>query len=190
MKQLLGLARKGDRAALDTLLTELQGKFRVSASRRLTKALRTRMRTSDVLQTTYLHVVKAIESFEGEDEDAFVVWVTRILENSIRDRARFFGRKKRKVGDSNEEDIVSDPADRGGTPSKKAMELEDLRIVGEALAKLPEEQRVVIRLRLIEGREYSEIARMLSRNEGAVRMMVTRARAALALEVDRLADEH
>ena len=54
---------------------------------------------------------------------------------------------------------------------------------------MPEDQRQIIQLRAFEGRDYDEIAAMLGRTPGALRMLLSRARALLTLKLDRLLDE-
>jgi RNA polymerase sigma-70 factor (ECF subfamily) len=66
---------------------------------------------------------------------------------------------------------------------------EELRLVQEAIAALPEDQRTVIELALIRGLPYDEIAAQLSVPEGTVKTRVARARARLRLGLRRLGVE-
>jgi len=142
------------------------------------------MATSDLLQSTYVDVVRSIKDFQGDDEPQLVAWVTRIMENNLRDRARFYGRQRRNPEVDSEE--APEPAGHDATPSVEAMQVENIAAVGRALAELPEEQRQIMQLRLIEGREYEEIAAMLGRSVGSLRMLLSRARASLTVRLDRL----
>jgi RNA polymerase sigma-70 factor (ECF subfamily) len=63
---------------------------------------------------------------------------------------------------------------------------DELRLVQEAIAALPEEQRRVIELALIQGLPYDEIAEQLQVPEGTVKTRVARARARLRLGLRRL----
>ncbi|MCR9245562.1 MAG: sigma-70 family RNA polymerase sigma factor [bacterium] len=175
-------ARRRDRDALDRVLTALQSRLRAAAASRLGGQLRARMGTSDLLQTTYVDVVRSITEFRGDDPDTFVAWIARIMENNLRDRARFFGRQRRK-GDQ-AADSPPDAVPGGSTPSFEAMQLESLAAVGKAIASLPEDQREIIRMRLIEERDYEDIAAATGRSPGALRMLMSRARAALTLRLD------
>ena len=69
------------------------------------------------------------------------------------------------------------------------MRAEDLVLVSRALEDLGEDYRQVIILRLVEGRTHKEVGELLGRTEAATRMLLSRARAALALARDRLRDE-
>ncbi len=191
VKANLALARGGDRRALDRLLETVHGRLRRLAEGRLGPGLRAKMRTSDVLQSTYLDVVKSVERFEGEDEEAFVGWVARIMENNIRDKGKYFQARKRRDPEGatlplNEAEDVKTP---GATPSVEVVRAEDLVLVSRALEGLGEDYRQVIILRLVEGRSHKEVGELLGRTEAATRMLLSRARAALALALDRLRNE-
>ena len=88
-------ARRGDRDALNRVLTAIQSRLRAAASSRLGVPLRAKMATSDLLQSTYVDVVRSIKDFAGDDAQTLVAWVTRIMENNLRDRLRFYGRQRR-----------------------------------------------------------------------------------------------
>ncbi len=175
-------AREGDRRALDRLLESMQDRLRRIAEGRLGPGLRAKVRTSDVLQSTYLDVVKSLENFEGEDEAAFVAWVARIMENNIRDKGKYFQARKRQEpgGGTVPLDAAGDARADGSTPSVDAVRAEDLVLVSRALEELAEDHRRVIVLRMIEGRSHQEIGEQLNRSESATRMLLSRARAALA----------
>ena len=180
-------ARRGERDALDRVLTALQSRLRTAAANKIGTPLRRKMATSDLLQSTYVDVVRSIQSFEGDDPDTLVAWITRIMENNVRDRLRFYGRQRRSPEVDHED--VPDVAAGDATPSFEAMQLEHLSAVGKVLAEMPEAQRQIIQLRAFEGRDYDEIAAMLGRTPGALRMLLSRARALLTLKLDRLLDE-
>ena len=192
-KTCLARARRGDNSALGQLLESIEDRLRRRARRRWPKRLHGLLHTSDVLQTTYLNVVRSIDSFRGDDAESFAAWVARVLENNLRDKARFFERSKRRDPSTNRygnrsgdgEDVHERVADEQ-SPSQQVMQFEHLHLMSRAFDKLDDAQRNVLMLRLIEGREYAAIAREMGRSEGAVRMLVSRARASLALELDQL----
>ena len=69
------------------------------------------------------------------------------------------------------------------TPSGVVLAAEDVGHLAEALRSLAPDYREVLALRLREGLAHAEIAARLGRSEGAVRMLLVRARAALALAI-------
>lgn len=191
-KDTLLRARRGDRDALAEALAVVEDRMRATVRARISSGLRAQVRTSDILQTTYVEVVKQIGAFRGDDERSFANWLTRILDHNIADRARYHSRQKRKHPTVPDKPTVPPEAIRapGPTPSREVINAESLAVLAEALAALDEDRRRVVELRLFEERSYAEVAALMGRSEEAVRMLYSRARAALALEINRrLEDE-
>ncbi len=184
----LDRARAGDREALSRLLELTQERLRRITDRRLGPALRARLRASDILQSTFLDVVRGVPTFNGMSEDSFVAWVTQILENTIRRKGRFFNaRKRRPLANAEAAKDGASPVLRSvATPSMELSRSEDLILVSRALDAIPEDYRRVIMLRVVDGRPHRDVAAMLGRTETATRMLLSRARAALSLEIERL----
>lgn len=186
---ILNRAKAGDRVALDRALLMVEKRLRRAARIRLSGRPRTQFDTSDLLQTTYLNVVKYIDSFRGDDEDSFTAWLTTVMENNLRDKVRSSNAAKRQQPDRvTPADPERIPAD-GPTPSVDAMRVEDLQSVGRALDRLPEAQREIIIMRTVDGLSFREIGDRMGRSEGAARMLYFRARATLALELNELPDD-
>lgn len=59
---------------------------------------------------------------------------------------------------------------------KKVMDKDDLLWVEKIIDTLPEQQRMIVHLREVESYEFAEIAEILSMNETAVRVALSRAR--------------
>jgi RNA polymerase sigma-70 factor (ECF subfamily) len=70
---------------------------------------------------------------------------------------------------------------RTTTPSVIACRKEALDKLEQALDKLKPEYKQVVVLKRIEGLSHAEIAERLGKNTGAVRMLLARAMAALAI---------
>ena len=70
-------------------------------------------------------------------------------------------------------------------PDARARREDDVRLLRAALAKLPEEYRVPLVLREMEGANYEQIAETLSVPVGTVRSRLHRARAALREALER-----
>jgi RNA polymerase sigma-70 factor (ECF subfamily) len=70
---------------------------------------------------------------------------------------------------------------RTTTPSVIASKKEALDKLEQALDKLKPEYKQVILLKRIEGLSHAEIAERLDKNTGAVRMLLSRAMAALTI---------
>ena len=100
-------------------------------------------------------------------------WLYRIMRNLWIDTVRARGRKD-KV------EAPAELADRIGEDPSDAMEARiDLKRVMAAMQRLPEEQREVVALILIEGFGYRETAEMLELPIGTVSSRLVRGRTAL-----------
>jgi RNA polymerase sigma-70 factor (ECF subfamily) len=183
------MARRGNRAALERVLERTQPRLLRMAEVRLGPRLRKKIRPSDVLQSAYVEVVRRIPDFAGDSDEEFVTWMGSVIENAIRDRRRYFDAAKRGGG-SEVAEVRLEAAmiqDRGQRdPSAVLSTSEDLALLEEALANLEEPQRRVLSLVVKEGKTHREAAEILGKTEGATRVLLTRARATLLLEVDRL----
>lgn len=178
-------ARSGDREALERLIVRTAERIGGLIEGRLGPNLRKKIRPSDIFQSAYLQVVRDIGEFEGQDEDAFVRWVGRVIENNIRMKARFFGAEKRR-SDREADASTSDWISAARTPSSEISKIEDLLLVGRAFEQIREDYREVILMRTVDGLSHEDIAEKTGRSAGAARMLLSRARAALCLEVEKL----
>ena len=136
----------------------------------------------DLSQETFLKAYRTLKSFRGEA--SFGTWLYRMASNLCVD----FLRKKKRRGASS---LVSlDEEEAPGRPR----ELPDLRYEPQnelerketreklraGLRKLPEEQRLILVLRDVEGLSYQEIGDVLRLELGTVKSRIYRARARLA----------
>lgn len=139
---------------------------------------------NDLLQETFLSVVKAIRSFRGDSQ--LKTWLYRIAVNHSRNRFRWWKRRKfektvsldSSYGD--EERPLSDTI-RGNLrdPEEDAILRERQQALKDALAALPAIFREVIILSDIEGFDYETIAETLEVNIGTVKSRLSRGRAEL-----------
>lgn len=182
--ELLKRARAGDRAALDALFERMRSALERQADERLGERLREKLRRSDLVQSTYLEMLKGFETFRGDDADAFAAWAKTVMERQITEKARYFGAKKRDAEHVDLEalQIRAETA----SPSVDLAAVENLALVKRALLALPENYRWIIEKRTIEGLEYEEIAATSDLGVPALRTLFWRARAALTIEFKRL----
>lgn len=178
-------ARDGDRSALNTLLARNHDRLLRLTDRLLGAKLRTRVSVSDVLQSCYVDLVRGISRLEHPTEAAFEAWTRRIVENGVRRKCRELSAKKRGEG-RRLLDTIDESASREPSPSGQAMTTEHLARLERALSRLREDRREILRLRVVEGRSHEEIADIMGRPLGATRMLLSRARAELSLEIERL----
>jgi len=146
----------------------------------------------DVVQETWVAVVRGLERFEGRS--SFKTWLFRILVNRAKTRGV---REHRSIpfasvgGGAAEEDEgpavdpsrftsegawTSAPADWHDDPEAALDSAEALRITREAIDELPERQKIVITLRDLEGLSSDEVRNVLDLTETNQRVLLHRAR--------------
>jgi RNA polymerase sigma-70 factor (ECF subfamily) len=147
----------------------------------------------DVVQETWVAVVRGLERFEGRS--SFKTWLFRIAVNRAKTRGV---REHRSIpfasvgGDGDEADgdgptvdpsrftsegaWTSAPADWHDDPEASLESEEALRIARAAIAQLPERQRAVITLRDLEGLSSDEVRNVLDLTETNQRVLLHRAR--------------
>ncbi len=99
----------------------------------------------------------------------FVAWLYRIASNAIADHFKRANREQ-QAGDD-----TFDPPDPVNISSREMKSIEHHAHLFRLVEKLPENQRRVICERFIEERSIKEIARRLSKTEGAIKQLQFRA---------------
>jgi RNA polymerase sigma-70 factor (ECF subfamily) len=176
---LLTRARAGDAAAVGLLLEQYRPYLRILAQRHLDGPLGVRLDASDLVQQTCLSAIRAIATFNGVNEAAFVAWLRTIHENNIRGAVRdhLIAEKRaagREVSPADEAAIEHSLAACESSPSQRLMQGENTVRLAAALQELPADQREAVRLRYLEGRSLAEIAERLDRSVVAAAGLVKR----------------
>jgi RNA polymerase sigma-70 factor (ECF subfamily) len=150
----------------------------------------------DVVQETWIAVLRGIEKFEGRAR--FRTWLHRVLTNRAKSRAV---KESRYVALETEEDSlpIADRFDSAGhwrerprewklSPERMLFSEEIREILESALDTLSPAQRAVVVLRDIEGLESSEVCNVLGISETNQRVLLhrgrTRVRASLAARLE------
>jgi RNA polymerase sigma-70 factor (ECF subfamily) len=152
----------------------------VATAPALTRYLRARgvPDADDVVGETFLRVVRHIEGFEG-DEGRFRTWVFTIGRNLVVDEIR---RRARRPSDATpDEGLVA--AGPSGDTEDDAMARVGVDHVREVLARLSPDQRDVLLLRILGGLTIAEIAGVIGKREGAVKMLQARGIAGLRTQI-------
>lgn len=146
----------------------------------LTRYLRARgvPEPDDVVGETFVKVVRYIEGFEG-DEAAFRTWVFTIGRNLVVDDLR--KRSRRPVDVATDEQLLR-AAPRGDAEDDAMRDLATAH-VEEVLANLSVDQRDVLLLRILGGLTIGEIALVVGKKEGAVKMLQARGLAAIRKQI-------
>lgn len=120
-------------------------------------------RAADATQESFIKAYRSLGDFRGDA--AFGTWLLAIVRNEARAMARRDSRRRtspldRAAGISAGE---NDPVERiaRGRTAERAREL---------LARLPEKQRMAVRLRIDEGLSFREVGEVIGSSEGAARV--------------------
>ncbi len=130
----------------------------------------------DATQEAFISAYKGLAKFRG---GSFRAWLLRIVANACYDELR---RRKRRPTVSWEDfgdmDDEANPhlADGGPLPEQTLQQRELRALLERTLAKLPEDQRMVVVLVDRMGLAYQEVADMLNTRLGTVKSRLARAR--------------
>lgn len=130
--------------------------------------LRQRLDADDVVQEVCLRVAKGFAGFVGMTESEWLGWLRVLVRNAINDLARQHTGPSRDVqrtqafsqpeGDGAASMSWFQPAAGSLTASAIAIEGEWAVRVKAAIERLPEEERLAVRLRFVEGKKLTEVA--------------------------------
>lgn len=125
----------------------------------------------DLIQSTFERALSHIDQWQmGTRLDS---WMYRILHSIRINRLHAENLRARKLDDS-------DPDEQMGGDSAREMEAKlTLEAVRQFIWKLPEEQRTILLLVVVEGASYKDVSDMLSIPIGTVTSRLARARLAI-----------
>lgn len=174
-QELVEKAQQGDKKAFNLLVVRYQNRVAGLLTRYVS-----RDDIPDIVQESFIKAYRSLASFRGES--AFYTWLYRIAVNTAKNHLTALGRRPPK------EDILAEDAEsydagvqlrEADTPENLVLSDELKRIVFETIENLPEELKMAITLREIEGLSYEEIAEVMSCPVGTVRSRIFRAREAI-----------
>jgi RNA polymerase sigma-70 factor (ECF subfamily) len=165
-RDLLLRVQEGDRSAFDVLVRRHLPRARLIARR----LMQDPEDADDLVQDAFLRALDRIGTFDISR--AFEPWFTRLLVNLGRDQQR-----KRMVRQTDSHDPEAIPG--GPRPDREAERSELRSSLAQALAALPERQRLVVTLFEIDGRSTEEIAGMLNVSQVTIRWHLHQARRTL-----------
>lgn len=167
-------ARRGDGHAFDYLVQKYMRKaLSVSWS-----IVRNSAEAEDLTQEAFVKAFQRIGSMKGSD--SFGPWLFRIVTNLSLDHLR---RQKRRAFDELSE--LHPSKSRTDAPSTEKLAAR----IDAAIESLPDMQRIVARLFLVDDFSHGEIAAMLDVNEGTVRSHLFHARKKLQEKLSDVYEE-
>lgn len=167
----------GDVTGFETLVRRHSGMVFTLAARLVGP-----LNAEDIVQETFLRAWRGLAGFRGES--SLKTWLYSIALNQIRARQSSLARlrglfSEGRGGDGPDFSLVDNLTDPSLSPEESAALSEERRRLRKAIAALPEEFRVAIVLRDLEGLSYEEVATVLSVPMGTVRSRLARGRALL-----------
>jgi RNA polymerase sigma-70 factor, ECF subfamily len=192
--------RRGD----ETAFARLVDLYHTSLRRVARLYISDRAVADEVVQDTWLGVIQGIWAFEGRS--SLKTWIFRILINRAKSRAAREGRTVPFARFDAEVDVAGAavapdrfwPADHptepghwthpltdlGASPERRLLAREAREQFQNAIEALPENQRLVLVLRDVEGRSTEEVCNALGFQETNVRVLLHRARAKVRVALE------
>ena len=177
LEELVVLSQQNDFKALEELIRREQKNVFASFSYLCQKA----ENVSDLTQEALLRVAKNINSLKNPK--LFKSWLNQIITNLFYDELRKTQRRPDTVSLDEEADEVPSIKfqilDKKCKPHEKCISSELEKLIRTAIMALPEQFRVAIVLRELQGLSYEEIAVATHSSIGTVKSRIARARGKL-----------
>ena len=170
--------RKGDLRAFEELVIAYQHRvFGVAV-----RMLGNRAEAEEIAQETFLRAHRALPEFRGQAR--LGTWLYAIASRLCLNRLAAPERRLARGDDDALAVAPSHEPDAAATLERAELDA----ALREAIAGLPEERRIVVILRDLEGLSYEEIAEVLALEPGTVRSRLHRARMDLKAKLERFAE--
>jgi RNA polymerase sigma factor (sigma-70 family) len=172
-QDLISRSQAGDLQAFNDLV-ELYQRWVFNLALRMLGSAET---AEDATQDTFVSAYRAIARFRG---GSFKAWVFKIAANSCRDKMR----SARRASVTSLDNLIAEAGDfiaddDTESPEDYAERRELGRLLADSLARLPEDQRLVVMLSDVQGLSYEEIAQVTGASLGTVKSRLNRARSRL-----------
>jgi RNA polymerase sigma-70 factor (ECF subfamily) len=140
----------------------------------------------DATERTFVAALTNLHRFEerarpedGHGASTFRVWLFRIARNVVADRQRARYRRPEE-----QLEAAAALADGAADPATQVARHEEASAAWRAIERLPGDRRRAVILRFVDEMSTSEIAGVLGRSEGAVRVLIHRALRSVARDLD------
>ncbi len=184
-RELVERVQRGERKAFDLLMLKYQHRI----ANIIARYVQDPSEVLDVAQEAFMKAYRAIPRFRGDS--AFYTWMYRIAINTAKNHLAAQARRPRESGidvtDAEQFDGAVDLKEHA-TPEGLALTEEIQQTVIAAIEALPQDLKVAISLRELEGMTYEDIAQVMECPIGTVRSRIFRAREAINARLDPLLD--
>jgi len=179
--------QEGDKRAFDLLVLKYQHRLTSVISR----YVHDWSESQDVAQEAFIRAYRALGNFRGDSQ--FYTWLYKIAVNTAKNWLVSQGRRPPtddiEASDAVQYDAGSRLRDTD-TPERELMRQEVEQTVTRTVQALPDELRMAITLREVDGLSYEEIAETMACPIGTVRSRIFRARDAIDVQLRPLLDNN
>ena len=178
--ELVKRVQAGDKSAFDVLVLKYQQKV-INLVMRYVHDPHIAM---DISQESFIKAYRGLKNFRGDS--AFYTWLYRISINTAKNH---LVSRSRRMPDDDIDAQEAEQYDGGGklremsTPENEMMTQEIHSTITTAIEALPDDLRIAITLRELEGLSYEEISEAMECPIGTVRSRIFRARDAIEKEL-------
>lgn len=140
------------------------------AESHMARPIREKIEPVDIVQDTLGDACRNVEQIQGRPDEEVLAWLRVILKRRISDAVRALGRGKRDTTrersleadlEQSSQNLKAWLAAEQSSPSIRAQRREDELSLSDALATLPESQRVALMLRHCHGYTFAQIGEHL-----------------------------
>lgn len=175
---LVEAAAGGSREAFDELVRRHQTSI-LNLARALTGGSAD---AEDLAQEVFVRAWRSLSGFRGDS--AFRTWLHRVAINVIQSHRGRASKLRRLFAIGSASGAQEDPIESAADPGDLEQDVILRDAIDKALATLPEELRIAVTLRDVQGLDYRDIAEITGAPIGTVESRIFRARQRLKKELD------
>ena len=151
------------------------------------KMLRNASDAEDIAQQVFIRLWKCSPRYKPKAK--FTTFLFTITRNLVFNESRRKSRKKEYSIEEREDDFhLQTPDQNNASPAQDMLQEELREAIDQAIAKLPEKQRLAVILRRYEGLPYDEIGKVLGLSVSAIKSQLFRARHSLREQLQHYLD--
>ena len=175
-QKLVERVQRGDKSAYNLLVKKYQHKV----ANLISRYVNNHSDVSDIAQEAFIKAYRSLPNFRGDS--AFYSWLYRIAVNCAKNHITASIRKSANSVVEIEDAEIYDSGDalrENASPENLLLTKEIKKVVFNTIEELPDDLRIAINLRELEGLSYEEIATIVDCPVGTVRSRIFRAREAI-----------